>query len=95
MWLLVELELISTLLLAHPVVLGKEPVTLPLVSREDKALSKRLFDVARSPTQNVVLVLKRGEGCSASAGFLGSLCRARRRHAECSGPLPRRRRFAI
>ena len=39
-------------------VLGKEPVTLPLVSREDKALSKRLFDVARSPTQNVVLVLK-------------------------------------
>ena len=58
MWLLFELELISTLLLAQPVVLSKEPLTLPLVSREDKTLSKRLFEVARSPTQNAVLVLR-------------------------------------
>jgi hypothetical protein len=60
-WLLFELEVISTLLLAQPVVLSKEPLTLPLVSREDKTLSKRLFEVARSPAQNVVLVLKRVE----------------------------------
>ena len=57
MWLLAALELIRTLSLAQPVVLGEEPVTVPLVSR-DKALSQRLFDVARSPDQNVVLVLK-------------------------------------
>ena len=33
-------------------------LTLPLVSREDKTLSKRIFEAARSPAQNVVLVLK-------------------------------------
>jgi hypothetical protein len=57
-WLLIELELISTLLLAQPVVLGKEPLTLPLVSREDKTLSNRLFEAVRSRAHNVVLVLK-------------------------------------
>lgn len=58
MILLMELKLISTLLLAQPVVLSGEPLTLPLASREDKALSTRLFEVAQSPAQNVVLVLK-------------------------------------
>jgi hypothetical protein len=58
MILLLGLELISTLLLAQPVVLGKEPLTLPLASQEDRALSERLLEVARSPAQNVVLVLK-------------------------------------
>ena len=57
MWLLFELEVIFTLL-TQPVVLGKEPVTLPLVSRENVTLHKRLFEAARSPTQNAVLVLK-------------------------------------
>jgi hypothetical protein len=57
-WLLFELEVIFTLLQAQPVVLGKEPVTLPLLSREDKTRSKRLFEAVRSPDQNVVLVLK-------------------------------------
>jgi hypothetical protein len=57
-WLLIELEVICTLLLAQPVVLSKEPLTLPLVSREEKTLSNRLFEVARSPAHNVILVLK-------------------------------------
>jgi hypothetical protein len=60
-WLLFELELIFSLLLAQPVVLSKEPLTVPLVSREHKTLSKRLFEAAHSPSQNVVLVLKRVE----------------------------------
>jgi hypothetical protein len=34
-WLSFELELIFSLLLAQPVVLGKEPLTVPLVSREN------------------------------------------------------------
>ena len=58
MELFFELVVISTLLPAQPVALGKEPVTLPLVSREEQTLGKRLFDAARSPAQNVVLVLK-------------------------------------
>ena len=58
MWLLFGLEVISTLLLARPVVLSVEPLTIPLVSCENKTLCERLFEAARSPTQNVVLVLK-------------------------------------
>jgi hypothetical protein len=58
MWLLFGLEVISTLLLAQPVVLSKEPLTLTLVSSEDKTLSSHLFEAARSPAQNVVLLLK-------------------------------------
>lgn len=57
-WLLIAVELIFTPLLARPVVLGNEPVTLPLVSRDDNALRKRIFEATRSPAQNVVLVLK-------------------------------------
>ncbi len=58
MWLLIELELISTLALAQPVVLGDETLTLALVSREDRELCRRLKDAARSPAKNVVLLLK-------------------------------------
>lgn len=58
MWPWIQWELISTLLLAQPVVLSNEAVTIPLISREDTALGKRLSDIARDPTQNVVLVLK-------------------------------------
>jgi hypothetical protein len=58
MWVLLGLEVISTLLLAQPVVLSNEPLTLPLVSSEDKTLRNHLFEAARSPTQNVVLLLK-------------------------------------
>lgn len=58
MWLLFELQVIFSVLLAQPVMLGKEPVALALVSREDKTLGKRLYEAARSPVQNVVLVLK-------------------------------------
>ncbi|HET9475255.1 MAG TPA: hypothetical protein VFO82_15250 [Steroidobacteraceae bacterium] len=58
MWLLFELEAIFSVLLAQPVVLGKAPVTLPLLSREDQALNRRISEAARSPAQNVVLVLK-------------------------------------
>jgi hypothetical protein len=57
-WLIFELQVIFTLLLTQPAVLGKEPVTIPLVSRDDKALRERLHEAARSPTQNVVLALK-------------------------------------
>jgi len=57
MWLVAALELIRLLAPSEPVVLSKEPVTIPLVSH-DKALSKRLLDIARSPDRNVVLVLK-------------------------------------
>jgi hypothetical protein len=57
-WLLFELQVIFTLLLTQPVLLGKEPVTLLLVSHKDKTLSNRLFEAVRSPSQNVVLVLK-------------------------------------
>jgi tyrosinase len=41
----------------EPVILSREPLTLPLVSREDKALTKQLNDAVRAPAQNVVLVL--------------------------------------
>lgn len=58
MWLLIELELISTLALAQPVVLGDETLTLALVSREDRELCRRLKEAARSPEQNVVLLLR-------------------------------------
>lgn len=57
MRLLVEFELIATLLLAQPAVLSEEPLSLPLASREDKVLSQRLWEVVRSSSQNVVLVL--------------------------------------
>ncbi len=56
-WLLLDLALVATIFLARPLVLGKEPVTLPLVTMEDRSLRQRLVDVARSPSQNVVLVL--------------------------------------
>ena len=56
-WLLLDLALIATIFLAQPLVLGKEPVTLPLVTLEDRSLRQRLVEVARSPSQNVVLVL--------------------------------------
>jgi len=58
MWLLFQLELIVTLSLSQPVVLGPEPVTLPLVSLGDRVNGRRLFDAAKSPDENVVLVLK-------------------------------------
>ena len=58
MWLLFQLELIVTLSLSQPVVLGPEPVTLPLVSYGDRAHGRRLFDAAKSADENVVLVLK-------------------------------------
>ena len=57
-WLIFELEVIFTVLLAQPVVLGSGPVTLPLVSRKDQAFTRRITEAARSPAQNVVLVLK-------------------------------------
>ena len=58
MWLIFELQVIFTLALTQPVVLSSEPVSLPLVSREDRTLGKRLGEAARSPALNVVLVLK-------------------------------------
>ena len=58
MWLIFQLQLLFTLSPAQPVVLGQDPVTLPLVSLKDKAHSKQMFEAAASPDQNVVLVLK-------------------------------------
>jgi hypothetical protein len=58
MWLLFQLELIVTLSLSQPVVLGDAPVTLPLVSRDDRGHGRRIYDAAKSPDETVVLVLK-------------------------------------
>jgi hypothetical protein len=57
-WLLFELEVICSLLLAQPATLGGEPLTLPLVSFENTAHAERILDAVRSPSRNVVLVLK-------------------------------------
>jgi hypothetical protein len=57
-WLIFQLQLLFALSPAQPVVLGQDPVTLPLVSLKDKAHSRRMFEAAASPEQNVVLVLK-------------------------------------
>ena len=54
----IELQLISILALPQPLALGKDAVTIPLTPREDKEISERLADIARAPSQNVVLVLK-------------------------------------
>jgi hypothetical protein len=58
MWLLFQLELIVTLSLSQPVVLGDAPVTLPLVARDDRVHGRRIYDAAKSPDETVVLVLK-------------------------------------
>ena len=57
MWHLLQLELVVTLLLTQSAVLGKEPAIFP-VKIEGKEMRKQVLDAARSPTQNVLLVLK-------------------------------------
>jgi hypothetical protein len=63
-WLSFELEVICSLLLAQPATLGGKPLTLPLVSFETQRQTQRqthrerILDAARSPSLNVVLVLK-------------------------------------
>lgn len=56
MWLLFELEVIW--LLAQPAQLGGGPVTIPLAALDDEQVAHRVFEAARSPAQNVVLILK-------------------------------------
>lgn len=53
----IKWKLIAKLESVEPVVLGKETLSLPLVSRENRDMNKQLTDIARSPSQNVVLVL--------------------------------------
>ena len=54
-WL--ELQVLLSVL-AQPVTLGQDPVTVPLVSPGDQAACGRLFEAVHSPAQNVLLVLK-------------------------------------
>jgi hypothetical protein len=56
MWLLFGLEVMWVL--AQPAQLGGGPVAIPLVSLDDKQVSRRLFEAACSPEKNVVLILK-------------------------------------
>lgn len=55
---LLQLELVFTLLLAQPVVLGQEPTIVPMVPLEGSKTRNRVLEAARAPTQNVLLVLK-------------------------------------
>jgi hypothetical protein len=57
-WLQFALDVIAAVVLAQPAVLGEEPLTLPLASRDDRTLRGRLCEAVRSPSENVVLVLE-------------------------------------
>jgi hypothetical protein len=57
-WLQFALDVIAAVALAQPAVLGEEPLTLPLASRDDRTLRGRLCEAVRSPSENVVLVLE-------------------------------------
>jgi hypothetical protein len=60
-WHLLQLELVFALLLQQPVVLGKGPAVVPVLTAEGSKLPNRVLEAARTPAENVLLVLKRVE----------------------------------
>jgi hypothetical protein len=57
-WHLLQLELVFAVLLTQPVVLGKGPAIVPMLTAEGSELPNRVLDAARAPAENVLLVLK-------------------------------------
>lgn len=57
-WHLLQLELVFAVLLTQPVVLGKGPAIVPILTAEGSKLPDRVLEAARAPAENVLLVLK-------------------------------------
>jgi hypothetical protein len=58
LWHLLQLELVFALLLQQPVVLGKGPAIVPMLTAAGSKLPNRVLEAARAPAENVLLVLK-------------------------------------
>lgn len=57
-WLLLQLQLVFALVPTQPVVLGKGPAIVPMLTAEGSKLPSRVLEAARAPAENVLLVLK-------------------------------------
>jgi hypothetical protein len=57
-WHLLQLGLVFAVLPKQPVVLGKGPTIVPMLTSEGSKLPNRVLEAARAPAENVLLVLK-------------------------------------